>query len=169
MADELDRLSVGKPAPDITGTAYDGRPMKLSDYRGKVVLLEFSTVGSDKYDKLVARTAGKPFAVVVVDVGGDPAKTKAFLEKNKPAWRAWPDGQTWAGPIQKDWHVRSYPMPYLIDPAGVIRYKGTSLRKSSARRPGRRARPVHDPRRRGRRPARGGGREVVAGARVRSP
>jgi recombinational DNA repair protein (RecF pathway) len=34
-------LSVGKQAPDIEGEDQDGRRFKLSDYRGKVVLLDF--------------------------------------------------------------------------------------------------------------------------------
>jgi cytochrome oxidase Cu insertion factor (SCO1/SenC/PrrC family) len=34
-------LSVGKVAPDIEGEDQDGVPFKLSDYRGKVVLLDF--------------------------------------------------------------------------------------------------------------------------------
>ena len=34
-------LSVGKEAPDIEGEDQDGRRFKLSDYRGKVVLLDF--------------------------------------------------------------------------------------------------------------------------------
>ena len=34
-------LSVGKVAPEITGQDIDGRPFKLSDYRGKVVMLSF--------------------------------------------------------------------------------------------------------------------------------
>jgi hypothetical protein len=34
-------LGVGKPAPEIEGEDVDGKPMKLSDYRGKVVLLDF--------------------------------------------------------------------------------------------------------------------------------
>jgi len=34
-------LSVGKEAPDIDGEDEDGRRFKLSDYRGKVVLLDF--------------------------------------------------------------------------------------------------------------------------------
>ncbi len=37
--DALQRLSVGKPAPEIEGIDLDGRPMKLSDFRGKVVVL----------------------------------------------------------------------------------------------------------------------------------
>jgi hypothetical protein len=34
-------LSVGKEAPDIEGADQDGKRFKLSDYRGKVVLLDF--------------------------------------------------------------------------------------------------------------------------------
>jgi hypothetical protein len=32
---------VGKPVPDLTGPDVDGKDFKLSDYRGKVVLLDF--------------------------------------------------------------------------------------------------------------------------------
>jgi hypothetical protein len=38
---ELRHLSVGTEAPDIEGDDQDGRRFKLSDYRGKVVLLDF--------------------------------------------------------------------------------------------------------------------------------
>ena len=34
-------LEIGKPAPEIVGADVDGNPMKLSDYRGKVVVLDF--------------------------------------------------------------------------------------------------------------------------------
>ena len=32
---------LGKVAPDIVGEDIDGTPMKLSDYRGKVVVIDF--------------------------------------------------------------------------------------------------------------------------------
>jgi thiol-disulfide isomerase/thioredoxin len=38
---EVRNLSVGKEAPDIEGEDEDGKRFKLSDYRGKVVLLDF--------------------------------------------------------------------------------------------------------------------------------
>jgi hypothetical protein len=38
---ELRHLSVGKPAPEIEGEDIDGVKLKLSDYRGKIVLLDF--------------------------------------------------------------------------------------------------------------------------------
>lgn len=38
---EIRNLSVGKVAPDIEGEDQDGKRFKLSEYRGKVVLLDF--------------------------------------------------------------------------------------------------------------------------------
>ncbi len=38
---ELRNLSIGKMAPDIEGADLDGKSFKLSDYRGKVVVLDF--------------------------------------------------------------------------------------------------------------------------------
>jgi hypothetical protein len=34
-------LAIGKVAPDITGDDIDGKPMKLSEFHGKVVMLDF--------------------------------------------------------------------------------------------------------------------------------
>jgi hypothetical protein len=39
--DDLLHLSVGKVAPEIQGQDQNGANFKLSDYRGKVVLLDF--------------------------------------------------------------------------------------------------------------------------------
>lgn len=38
---KLERLQVGMVAPDIRGKDLDGNPFKLSDYRGKVVVIDF--------------------------------------------------------------------------------------------------------------------------------
>jgi len=38
---DLRHLTVGKAAPDVEGEDQDGKKFKLSDYKGKVVLLDF--------------------------------------------------------------------------------------------------------------------------------
>ena len=38
---DLEDLAIGKIAPEIEGTDVNGMPFKLSDYRGRVVLLDF--------------------------------------------------------------------------------------------------------------------------------
>jgi peroxiredoxin len=37
----LRHLAIGKEAPDISGEDSDGKKFKLSDYRGKVIVLDF--------------------------------------------------------------------------------------------------------------------------------
>jgi hypothetical protein len=38
---EMENLAIGKVAPEIEGKDANGKPLKLSDYRGKVVVLDF--------------------------------------------------------------------------------------------------------------------------------
>lgn len=41
MLNQIQNLAIGKTAPEITGEDIDGTPFKLSDYRGKVVMIDF--------------------------------------------------------------------------------------------------------------------------------
>ncbi len=43
LLQEIRILAVGKRAPEIEGRDHEGKPFKLSDYRGKIVVLMFST------------------------------------------------------------------------------------------------------------------------------
>jgi len=38
---EIRNLGIGKPCPEIAGEDIDGKPFKLSDYKGKVVVIDF--------------------------------------------------------------------------------------------------------------------------------
>ena len=40
MATSLFAVEIGKPAPDFTGTDINGKTVKLSDYKGKIVVIE---------------------------------------------------------------------------------------------------------------------------------
>lgn len=126
---ELRRLGVGREAPEIEGEDLDGRRMKLSDYRGKVVVLTFwgtwcgpcmQMVPDER--KLVARLAGKPFALVGVNSDTDRAKLKAVVEKERITWRSFRDGPA-PSPIAKEWNVHSWPAVYVLDRKGMIRYR----------------------------------------------
>ena len=42
MLSEVRNLGIGKPCTEIAGEDLDGKSFKLSDYRGKVVVIDFS-------------------------------------------------------------------------------------------------------------------------------
>jgi thiol-disulfide isomerase/thioredoxin len=126
---ELRRLGVGKEAPEIEGEDLDGRKLKLSDYRGKVVVVVFwgtwcgpcrQMVPDER--KLVARLAGKPFALVGINSDTDRAKLKAAVERERITWRSFRDGPA-PSPIASAWNVHSWPTVYVLDRKGVIRYR----------------------------------------------
>jgi thiol-disulfide isomerase/thioredoxin len=125
------RLGVGQMAPEIVGENLQGQPMKLADYRGNVVVLEFwatwcgpcmARVPDER--RMVERWAGKPFALVGVNSDRDRARAKAAIEKEKMTWPSFRDGDR--GPIAKEWSVQSWPATYVIDRKGVIRFKNVT-------------------------------------------
>ena len=132
---ELRQIAIGKTAPDIQGPDIDGNEFKLSDYRGKVVVLSFS--GSwcgpcrAQYPherELVSRLKGKPFALLSVNTDEKETLRKALIA-GEITWKCWWDGGL-MGPICKAWNVYGYPTVYVIDAKGVIRRRnanGTAL------------------------------------------
>src|SRR5262245_27843174 len=67
-------LAIGANAPDIVGEDLEGKPLRLSDFRGKVVLLAFWGTSCSpcmaeipKERALRERYQSKPFAIVGVN------------------------------------------------------------------------------------------------------
>lgn len=128
---ELEHLQVGSAAPDIEGVDFDGIEFKLSDYRGKVVMLGFwgywcppCRAMFPHERELIEQLVGMPF--VLIGVNSDrrlETAVKATKEENL-VWRNfWCGPKGRAGPIAKKWNVSAWPTVYLIDANGVIRYK----------------------------------------------
>jgi len=128
---------VGNPAPDVTGTDLDDKKVKLSSYKGKVVLLDIwatwcppcrAMIPHER--ELVKKLDGKPFVLLSVSV--DDAKTDVtdFLKEEKMPWAHWFDGR--GGPVSKAYRVKAFPTLYLIDKKGVIREKWVGIPDSKA-------------------------------------
>jgi thiol-disulfide isomerase/thioredoxin len=122
------KIAPGNPVPEVEGTTPDGKQVKLSSYRGKVVLLDFwatwcgpcrAMIPHER--EMVEKLKGKPFALVSVSADEEQKDLKDFLGQEKMPWDHWWDGSK--GPVCKLFKVRSFPTLYLIDAKGVIRYK----------------------------------------------
>jgi RNA polymerase sigma factor (sigma-70 family) len=125
----LQHLTLGKVAPDIAGEDLDVKPFKLSEYRGKVVVLIFCgnwcapcRAMNPQKQQLIERLAGKPFALVEVNSDQDREAVRRTMRKEKLTWRCWFDGSD-HGPIACRWNVHRWPTIFVLDTAGVIRYR----------------------------------------------
>ena len=128
--DEMHHLTQGQAAPEIDGKDLYGRPMKLSDFRGKVVVLVFwgSWCGPCMREvpherQLLEKYRGKPFAILGVNCREKAEVAKKTVEREKMTWPQWSDGEEDGGPIVGTYHIRDFPTLFVIDAKGVIRQK----------------------------------------------
>lgn len=128
---ELEQLQVGMVAPDTEGIDVDGKPLRLADFRGKVVVLSFwgswcgpcmALVPHEK--ALAGRMKGRPFVLVGVNSDPTPEKARAVMAREAMAWPSWFDGGKIGGPIAARWNVGIWPTVYVLDAEGKIRFRG---------------------------------------------
>jgi peroxiredoxin len=127
---EMTSLVVGKVAPEIEGKDIKGDAFRLTDYRGKVVLLTFSgnwcgpcRAMYQQERALTERLRDRPFALLSVNTDTNVKTLETSIASGEITWRCWCDGGT-DGPITTRWGVETFPTLYLIDQKGVIQKKG---------------------------------------------
>ena len=125
---ELRFRAVGMPAPDIAGPDLDGKPLRISDYRGRVVLLNFWGTWCFPCMKLipheielVAQFRDQPFDIVGVNCDSDLQKARDAVLRTKMSWRSFRDQVDDKPTIAKQWKILGFPTLYLIDHYGIIR------------------------------------------------
>ncbi|MCE9576653.1 MAG: TlpA family protein disulfide reductase [Deltaproteobacteria bacterium] len=122
---------IPRPAPDVSLKGIDGREVKISDYKGKVVLVHFwaSWCGAceDEKPTLMAMTrdlAGPDFAVVTIASDMDWAAVKKSLPDGAPyqVFLDPPAEEGRIGPLTGTWGTKAVPESFLIDRKGRLRY-----------------------------------------------
>jgi peroxiredoxin len=121
--------SVGAMAPDFAQANVDGKEVKLSDFRGKYVLLDFwaSWCGPcrEENPNVVAnfhKFKGRNFTVLGVSLD-NPGKREDWLKaiaNDKLEWEQLSDLLGWKNAVAGIYSITSIPQNFLIDPSGKI-------------------------------------------------
>lgn len=122
---ETGKMSVGTRAPDFTLNDRDGKQVKLSDFRGKYVYLDFWATWCTPCIKEMPLMAElkkkyeKDIVFVSVSIDNELKTMKKFLARKKDYdWIFLHYGNF--PEIKEMYNVLAIPVYYLVDPEGVI-------------------------------------------------
>jgi thiol-disulfide isomerase/thioredoxin len=126
-AGELSPYTEGELAePAFTLEGLDGKPHRLADYRGKVVLVNFwaswcppCLAELPGIQRLADRMTGMAFAVLLVNVGESPFRVSKFLKLTGVRLSSLLDDK---GETFKAWRGAVYPTSFVLDAQGRVRY-----------------------------------------------
>ena len=143
-------VETGKPAPDFTGTDINGKTVKLSDYAGKIVVIE--SYNSDcpfcnnhyktgAMQALQTDLAAKGVVWLIVNSVNPknmshrtPEQAQKEMADKKITANAWIDDSS--GVIGHLYGMETTPQMFVIDKAGTLVYNGAIDDKAD---------PSHDP------------------------
>jgi peroxiredoxin len=128
---------VGKPAPDFVLRGLDGRNLRLSEFRGQVVLVNFwarsdgdSRQQMPALDRINITYQRAGLVVLGVSVDDDLRRSKEFAASMSVSYPILFDTGTTIG---KDYFLQKMPMTILVDRSGVVRYSAVGFKRGDER------------------------------------
>ncbi len=122
------KLVVGQPVPELEAVDLDGKKFKLSDCKGKVVVVQFWASWCPHCREIYPflksypkKMKGKPVVFLGVNADADQATAKKVIKDNGFTFPNVFDGR--GGSLLRDWGVYGIPMSFTIDTKGVLRYQ----------------------------------------------
>lgn len=124
-AEPVSGVTVGGVAPDVSLKTLDGKTVSLSEYRGKVVVLNFwatwcppCRAEMPSMDRLNKAMLGLDFVMLAVNVEEDGAQVVGeFLQRNPHSFSVLLDSEAKA---QYAYGVFRFPETFIINKDGVI-------------------------------------------------
>lgn len=123
IADEYDgEIATGKPAPDFTLKNLEGEDVSLSDYKGKIVILNFWATWCKFCDVEMPDLndldkENDDVVVLAVDVMEEHDKVKKYIDKGGYGFEVVLDSK---GDISRNYLVSAYPTTYAINKEGIL-------------------------------------------------
>ena len=128
---------LGQPAPDFVLRGLDGRNLRLSEFRGQVVLVNFwarsdgdSRQQMPALDRINITYQRAGLVVLGVSVDEDLRRAKEFAAAMSVSYPILFDTGTAIG---KDYFLQKMPMTILVDRSGIVRYAAVGFRRGDER------------------------------------
>lgn len=123
----MEAFQSGAAAPELAGQTPAGTELKLSDLRGKVVLVDFwaswcrpCRMENPNVKKAYAKYAGKGFEILGVSLDNAKDKWVQAIEQDGLPWKHISDLRGWQSQHAQLYGVNSIPATFLLDKEGKI-------------------------------------------------
>lgn len=126
-AQKLKRLAIGQPAPDFESFTFNNRSVKLSDFKGKITLVDFwaswcppCREENPNLVRLYKQYKSKGFDILGVSLDNNPGAWLRAMEADQLEWTNVSDLQAWGGEVVELYRLTSIPVSYVLDREGII-------------------------------------------------
>ena len=135
MSHTLTTLKPAKAAKNFTLPDLDGKPHKLSDYRGKVVLVNFWATWCPpcrrempSMERLSKRLKDQPFVILAINQQEDPEQVFVFTGQLDPS-PTFPILFDRNSKVANAWSVQGLPASFIVDQKGRVVYRAMGGRE----------------------------------------
>jgi peroxiredoxin len=120
-------LAVGTTLPNFSVTNLNGQPLSLTQFRGKVVLVDFwatwcviCRIELPEVIQAYNKYHDQGFDIIGISLDTDKQQLEDFLKENDMPWPQYFDGNQWDGKLAVKYGIYQLPTNFLLDGDGKI-------------------------------------------------
>ncbi len=129
-------MRLGMHAPDFHTEDYEGNPMSLSKFEGKIIVMNFWATWNDhcleklpEIKQLYRKFKGPDVQFIGVSRDDAIDDLKGVVLQKNIEWPQIFEGMRYKGMMSKLYDVRNIPMTFIVDQQGRVQYIGSNNEK----------------------------------------